>query len=48
MSLYGYDSAISQGEMMNARNIEFNQGVKMHNKLVNDKFDTALKTQKKN
>ena len=46
MSLYGYDSAISQGQMMNARNIEFNQGVKMHNKLVNDKFDTALKTQK--
>ena len=47
MSLYGYDSAISQGEMMNARNLEFNQGVKMHNKVVNDNFDTALKTQKK-
>jgi hypothetical protein len=47
MSLYGYDQSISQGEMMNARNLEFNQGVKMHNKLVNDKFDTALKTQKK-
>ena len=45
--MYGYDQAISQGQMMNARNIEFNQGVKMHNKVVMDNFDTALKTQKK-
>ena len=32
--MYGYDQSISQGEMMNARNREFNQGVKMHNKVV--------------
>ena len=42
MSMYGYDQAISQGQMMNARNIEFNQGVKMHNKVVMDNFDTEL------
>jgi hypothetical protein len=46
MSLYGYDQSISQGQMMNARNVEFNQGVKLHNKLVMDKYDLALKTQK--
>ena len=47
MSLYGYDQGISQGEMMNARNLQFNQGVKQHNKLVNDNYDAALKTQTK-
>jgi len=48
MSLYGYDQSISEGDAMTARNRDFNQGVKLHNKLVMDKYQEALKTQKKN
>jgi len=48
MSLYGYDQSISEGDAMTARNRDFNQGVKLHNKLVMDKYDQALKTQKTN
>ena len=48
MSLYGYDQSIAEGDAMTARNRDFNQGVKLHNKLVMDKYDQALKTQKTN
>jgi len=46
MSLYGYDQSIMEGDSMTARNREFNQGVKLHNKAVMDNYDKALKTQK--
>jgi hypothetical protein len=46
MSLYGYDQSIMEGDSMTARNREFNQGVRLHNKAVMDNYDKALKTQK--
>ena len=48
MSLYGYDQSISEGDAMTSRNRDFNQGVKLHNKLVMEKYDQKLKDQKTN
>jgi len=46
MSLYGYDQSISEGDAMSARNRDFNQGVKLHNKLVLEKYNQKLTDQK--
>lgn len=47
MSLYAYDQSISEGDAFTARNIDFNQGVKLHNKLVMEKYDKELTDQTK-
>jgi hypothetical protein len=48
MSVYGYDQAISQGSAFNNREEEFNDRVRAANSLATEKYNTAVKSQKKN
>ena len=48
MSVYGYDQAISQGSTFNNREEEFNDRVRAANSLATEKYNTAVKSQKKN